>query len=616
VRLATKISLASVLAGAFLAAPAPAEAQNRGFQLNRFEPTAAGEWSFGVDHPWFSSIRFFAAGITLNYAHKPYVLGVQRDGSFDEQQGIVSHQLITHVDLAGSFLDRVLITGSLPVIWLTRGDNPLSSDQGIAAGDPRLGVTGRIWGQPYGDAFSVSAGLNVWIPLRQFNQDLPSTSSDQAARVLPRVIFAGVWQRLLWSATFGFLYRPEAIATLTAPDAPPGEAGRVGSELQFGIAASYFNQEKRFAVGPEVLIAATATGKDAFTRYGASMEMLLAGHYNIANMIQTGLALGLGFVREPGTPDFRLLARIAYAPSRKTDRDSDGDGIADRDDACPLVPGIRTGSPATHGCPPASDRDGDGVPDAADLCPDVPHGRNPDPARTGCPLPPPESDRDGDGVKDREDRCPETPQGSIPDPTRPGCPAEDTDKDGVLDHQDMCRTVPAGLNPDAAKPGCPLPDRDRDNVPDHRDACPDVAGAPHPDPEKNGCPSLVEIKGGKLMILKPVFFATDRDVILPQSFPVLQAVANALQATLSIQKLRIEGHTDILGSLAHNMDLSNRRAKSVMKWLTQNGIAASRLEALGFGPTRPIDSNETNEGRARNRRVEFIILSTASQPQQ
>lgn len=214
--LRTKLSAGAALLMCGLYATA-AQAQNQGFQLNRYEPTAAGEWSFAVDHPWYSgdSGRMFAAGLTLNYAHKPFVLGLLRGGSFTEQRDIVTHQFITHIDLAGSFLDRVLITGSLPVVWVTRSDQV---DQGVAVGDPRLGITGRVYGQPYQDKLSVSFGINIWLPLRGFSEGLSAnTASDQSARFLPRLIFAGVWQKLLWSGTFGFLVRPEAVAQVALP---------------------------------------------------------------------------------------------------------------------------------------------------------------------------------------------------------------------------------------------------------------------------------------------------------------------------------------------------------------------------------------------------------------
>jgi outer membrane protein OmpA-like peptidoglycan-associated protein len=109
------------------------------------------------------------------------------------------------------------------------------------------------------------------------------------------------------------------------------------------------------------------------------------------------------------------------------------------------------------------------------------------------------------------------------------------------------------------------------------------------------------------VILKPVFFALDKDVILAKSFPVLQAVADAMKAAAGLKKIRIEGHTDSQGNPAYNVDLSERRTKSVRKWLIDHGIAEERLDAKGYGQTRPIATNKTVDGRAKNRRVEFHI---------
>ena len=600
----TRSSLCFLLGA--LCASAPAQAQlNRGFELNRYQPTAAGEWSFAVDHPWYSSTRYFAAGVTLNYAHQPLVTGTQdANGVFSQTQSLIDHHFIAHVDLAGSFLDRVLITASLPIVLASSGDPQFAS--GASVGDPRIGAKVRLYGQPYQSPFSLSAGLDLWVPLRAMTDRVTPTSSDQSVRVLPKLMAGGVWRKLLWSGTLGFLYRPEALT-----DAPAGFAssvGRAASELQLGLAAAYFDQERRFAVGPEFVLSTAALGADSFSRFGTSLEMLVAGHYNIANLIQTGLALGAGFVRQPGTPDFRMLFRLAYAPMVDRKHDRDGDGILDAEDACPDEKGIRTGDPATHGCPPPSDRDQDGVPDYADLCPDLHKGPNPDPQRLGCPLPPPEHDRDGDGILDRDDLCPDVHMGEVPDPTRLGCPAPDADMDGVQDPKDICPMEPAGYYPDPQRLGCPLPDRDKDTVPDKFDACPDKPGAPHPDPKKNGCPGLLEVRGGQIVILAPVYFATDKDVILEQSFPVLQAVASALQAAPGIRLIRIVGHTDSQGARLYNIDLSQRRARSVQTWLLQHGIDESRLAAEGYGPDRPIATNKTIPGRAKNRRVEFHIV--------
>lgn len=631
--------LAPVMLGCSLASSVALaqSAPNQGFQLNRYEPTAAGEWSFAVDHPWYSSTRSFAAGLTLNYAHKPLVFGFERNG-FNEVRTIYDHQFIAHIDIAGSFLDRVLLSASLPVVLTNQG--PVVND-GASVGDPRIGALFRVYGQPYASPFSVSLGATVWIPLGAMTNSLPAASTDRGARfVLPKVVVGGLWKKLLWSGSLGFMYRSEAVvADSSLPqDLRGATAGRAASEIQFGAAASYYDAERRFAVGPELLVAGAVLGRDSFSKFGTSVEAMLAGHYNIARMIQVGLALGGGFVRQAGTPDFRGLLRIAYAPLRATDKDTDGDGILDRDDACPTERGIRTGDRATHGCPPPSDRDLDGLVDTADVCPDTPMGSYPDTTRPGCPLsdrdkdgifdrddicpdthmgPTPDQmrrgcpmgDRDGDGVLDNQDLCPDQHHSDLPDPKRRGCPAGDLDKDGVRDPQDLCPTVPAGLMPDPARLGCPLPDRDKDGVADSIDACPDKPGSPSTDPKKNGCPGgLAVIEGGTVKILKPVFFAFDKDVILPQSFPTLQAVAEVLKAVPSIRKLRVEGHTDSQGNRLYNIDLSDRRAKSVMRWLVENGIDAGRLTAQGYGPDRPIAPNTTVAGRAKNRRVVFTIL--------
>ena len=601
------------------AARAQAQSQpNVGYQLNRYEPTAAGEWSFAVEHPWYSSTRYFAVGLTLNYAHKPLVLGYKDSNGYTETQSLVSNQLIGHLDVAGSFLDRVLVTGSLPVVMLSQGTlvdkNP--GEGSFAVGDPRIGVLARIYGQPSRSTWSVSAGLDLWVPLRAMTDSLPSIVSDQSVRVLPKVVFAGVWRKLMWSGSLGALIRSEAQTKL--PLEWTGiEAGRAASELQLGLRAAYYDQARRFAVGPELLLATALAGRDSFSRYGTSLETLLTGHYNIKDMVQVGAAIGLGFVRQPGTPDVRGLLRVAYAPTAKKEPDGDGDGIVDKYDACPTEKGVSSRNPQKHGCPVEVDRDADGVPDKADLCPAVSKGAAPDPDRLGCPLPEkplPEPDRDGDGVPDRNDQCPAEPQGATPDPGRLGCPAMDSDKDGVLDPVDQCLFEPAGASPDPGRPGCPMTDKDHDQIPDAADACPDKAGAPHPDKKRHGCPSVVEIRGCQLVILKPIQFKPNSEVLDEKaSGKVLLAVADALKASPNIKRLRIEGHTDTQCPVkfrktckTYNQDLSERRVISVRKWLIKNGIEEGRLEGKAHGHEKPIAPNNAT-GWAKNRRVEFHL---------
>ena len=154
---------ALVLASAALSALPSARAQSSpaaGFQVNRYEPTAAGEWGFLVDHPYYSSTRYFAGGITLNYGHNPLVRRIfSADGSLLQTDAILAHQLIGHVDLAGSFLDRVTVSLSLPVTLLEQGQSLLGvTPTSPAVGDPRIGAMVRVFGQPDASPISLSVG--------------------------------------------------------------------------------------------------------------------------------------------------------------------------------------------------------------------------------------------------------------------------------------------------------------------------------------------------------------------------------------------------------------------------------------------------------------------------
>ncbi|MBI5513076.1 MAG: OmpA family protein [Deltaproteobacteria bacterium] len=337
---------------------------------------------------------------------------------------------------------------------------------------------------------------------------------------------------------------------------------------------------------------------------GPSARFHLVKHDPEANAPSnaTYLSFGLSFT----------LRAPPEAPPPLSPLDTDGDGVLDPDDQCVTVPRGANPDPGRLGCP-RPDADGDGVYDDEDQCVQVPAGPTPDPARRGCPRP----DADGDGVYDDEDQCVQVPAGPTPDAARRGCPDGDDDNDGVRNGLDQCRAVSSGLYPDPARLGCPLPDRDRDSVPEPPDACPDQPGAPSTDPQRNGCPGLVLVQAGLIRINQPVYFATAMDTILPTSDPVLTAVGEAMRAMPGIRRVAIEGHTDDVNDDAANLDLSNRRAASVLRWLTEHGIEATRLEAHGFGETRPVRQiaglrrRALREARALNRRVEFRIVDPA-----
>ena len=197
--------------------PVLADAQQAGpgFQVNRYEPTAAGEWSLLVEHPWYSSTRYFAAGLTLNYAHNPLTYGLRfQDGSFQQSGAIIGNQLIGHIDIAGSFLDRVMLQLSMPITMFESGDamHGIAPTSGAAVGDPRIGARVRLLGQPYRGAASLSLGFDAWIPINTFASPppFPAQTGESGVRLLPKLIAGGLWKSLLWSLTAGYYYRPTA----------------------------------------------------------------------------------------------------------------------------------------------------------------------------------------------------------------------------------------------------------------------------------------------------------------------------------------------------------------------------------------------------------------------
>ncbi|MDO6674230.1 OmpA family protein [Tenacibaculum sp. 1B UA] len=261
-------------------------------------------------------------------------------------------------------------------------------------------------------------------------------------------------------------------------------------------------------------------------------------------------------------------------------KDTDGDGVYDKDDACPEVAGLKE----FNGCP---DTDGDGIKDSDDACPEVAGLA----ALNGCP------DADGDGIADKDDACP-TEKGTK---ANNGCP--DADGDGVVDGKDKC---PNTAGP-AANNGCPWPDTDGDGVLDKDDKCPKEAGVA----SNNGCPEVV-IKEEAVKKLnefaRAIYFNSGKTTFRKGVTGKLELIAGIMKeypkANFSIQ-----GHTDSSGSNKLNQRLSERRAKAVLDYLiTKGGIDSKRLTSAGFGEDYPIADNKTRAGRAENRRVEIKLV--------
>jgi outer membrane protein OmpA-like peptidoglycan-associated protein len=231
------------------------------------------------------------------------------------------------------------------------------------------------------------------------------------------------------------------------------------------------------------------------------------------------------------------------------------------------------------------DKDHDGVVDSLDFCPDV-AGLT---LYQGCP------DTDQDGVSDNHDKCPST----VGLEKYHGCPIPDTDGDNINDEEDKCPTI-AGL---LKYNGCPIPDTDDDGVNDEEDSCANEPGIP----EMHGCPPVTqEVKAAVDLAAKNIFFKMGSFELLPISYSSLDDVVKILSENSELL-IDIEGHSDSVGSSRVNKQLSAKRASAIFEYFVSKGIQPDRIMTIGYGSERPISENATEEGRAKNRRVELKL---------
>lgn len=522
--------------------PTTARAQSAGFAINRFDPAERGSDWFAADSLDMRGSGRLMLGATGDFGHKPLVL-YNRDG--DALKSIIKDQLYVH--LGGSLVlwDRLRLGVNLPLLAYQQGKRAVvngvafEAKDGAAVGDLRLGADVRILGE-YRSPFSLAGGVVVYAPTG--NQD--SFAGDGKVRVMPRLLLAGDIGNLAYAAKLGVLYRANDTGF---------NGATTGTEAVVAAAIGYRTTDGKLVLGPELFGSSVITKGDAFfSKRETPFEIIFGAHYKVTDDVRIGIGFGPGLTRGFGSPQFRGLLSLEWAPEPAKE---------------PLV------LPP----PPPKDRDKDGIVDAEDACPDVP------------------------GVKDE-------------DPKKNGCPRLDSDKDGIFDDEDACVNEPGVRTTDPTTNGCPPPkDTDKDTIFDPEDACPQAPGPKDPDPKKNGCPAA-RVEKGQIKILERVEFENNSAKIRPESDRILQAVLAVMKEHPEFNKLGVEGHTDNRGGANHNLDLSRRRAASVMKWLTDHGVEAGRLSSKGFGMTKPIDSNDSDAGRQNNRRVEFHILEQDGKP--
>ncbi len=283
--------------------------------------------------------------------------------------------------------------------------------------------------------------------------------------------------------------------------------------------------------------------------------------------------------------------------------DLDEDGFKNRQDGCPEEPEDFDGFEDDDGCPD-DDNDGDGVRDVSDECVDDPEDKDRFQDKDGCP----EDDNDEDGLKDSKDRCANDAEDFDGFEDKDGCPDADNDRDGFIDTRDRCPDDPEDFDGYADKDGCPEEYDDGDGIPEAQDACPREPETVNGFEDADGCPDELPAEVQRFTgIIRGITFETGKDVIRSSSERTLSESLAVLEQYPDL-RMEVQGHTDSVGDDDGNLDLSQRRADAVVRWFVDHGADPARLRAIGYGETLPVADNDSDAGRAENRRVEFRLL--------
>jgi OOP family OmpA-OmpF porin len=570
-------------------------------------------------------------GLDVNYQHEPLLF---KDSETGEKSEAVSYQVTLDFLWALGIFDILQIGVALPVVVAQDGDGLDIIQEGetlstTAIRDLRIQLKGRILGGGKGGIKSKGFGLAIALGMSVPTGDDENFAGDANVTAdAPVIIFDWRNDLVRVALNVGLRWRETSAV---------GVDFRLGHQLLYGLGLAVTPLQQR------LLVIGEFEGMFGFEKLDETLDrvpMEARLGFGVAVDKKKDLSIvfggGVGLGSAPTVPLFRVIASIRYAPQN---RDQDGDGILDKDDKCMTEKEDKDGFEDDDGCPDP-DNDGDGVADEVDQCPDAMEDQDGVEDDDGCP----DGDNDGDGLSDAVDDCPEEAEdkdgfedeNGCPDPDNDkdgiedgkdscpdaaedmdgfededGCPDTDNDKDGIEDGKDSCPDAPEDMDGFEDEDGCPDTDNDKDGVPDASDKCPDEAETLNGVADDDGCPdkgkSLVLVEEGQIKITQKINFKVNSAEIKgATSFKILDVVASILKMNPDI-KIEVQGHTDTTGTREHNLELSQKRAESVMAYLVEKGVAADRLEAKGYGPDVPIADNATKEGKDANRRVEFKI---------
>jgi outer membrane protein OmpA-like peptidoglycan-associated protein len=532
--------------------------------VQNFKP-AVGTWNIlSVETATTAEAGLFVPSLYVNYGRNPLV----RRNSDDEVTTEIISDLLTF-NLMGviGIHDRIELGIDVPLNQVFGDDltASLGGEEGFALGDVRAIPKFRLLGGKKGETVGIALSVPVSFPTGDTERGVGADGIVVNPRLVVDFRFGGVTLAL----NGGFRWSPDELEV---------DDLIIGNEITYGVGLSA-------ELGSEdTLLLAEAFGKaPAASLEGdpatAPLEALLGLRFWAGGLAITPGG-GVGIIPDYGSPDFRVLLGLAWhdrTPPPPPPKDTDGDGLLDPDDQCPNDPEDKDNFEDANGCPDP-DNDNDTVLDVNDKCPMDPEDLDKFEDADGCPDP----DNDKDTILDVNDKCPLQPEDMDKFEDQDGCPDPDNDKDGILDVDDKCPLEPEVFN----------------GVKD-TDGCPDTGGG-------------IKVTCEEISFDGKVFFDTNKAIIKEKSFGLLNQLVDLLKGASFITKVRVEGHTDDRGSDQYNLELSDRRAASVMKYLTEHGVQQSRLTSKGYGESQPIESNKTKKGRAKNRRVVFKILENAN----
>lgn len=592
---ARSLFAALILAGALSPVSASAqEAPSLSLDVQRFTPAANYRSFVLVDSTRLIPKLTPALDVVFDYAHHPLEIS---SSNLNRSAGVIDGLVSGHFRFSIAPAAFAQIDVFFPFLNVAIHGERLPTEAPPASfGDIWIQGSFRI----LDEAKIIGLAVKPFLTLPTGNKEIYTTSGLPTLGV--KVALEKRFTHFHVAGHIGYRFKPgeaRPVATLAVDD-----------EIMYGVGVGVIPLPGKLMINAEIVgagivgpLRGAVRTVDATAALHSPLEVVVDARIMTPIGLDIIVGGGPGLTPAAGVPQFRVFGGVQFALG-----DTDGDGILGDDDACPQAREDFDGFEDGDGCP-EGDNDKDGVPDDKDKCVDVPEDIDDFEDDDGCP----DTDNDSDGILDSADRCPDKPEDKDEHQDEDGCPELDNDIDGILDTDDKCPNDKEDKDGFEDGDGCPDLDNDGDGILDAKDICPDIPEVINDFKDEDGCPDDMKlvVVGDAIVILDRVFFRTNKATILKKSYPLLSAVAQTLQDNPQIALIEVQGHTDSDGDDDSNLSLSNRRAASVMNYLMAYGVDKARLSSKGYGETTPVETNDTDAGKAKNRRVEFKILKEA-----